>query len=313
MYPWGHGRRYNSYADYIKKTFGSRVQKLSIDAGFTCPNRDGSKGLGGCSYCDNDAFNPSYCDPKKTVQQQIAEGIEFHENRYRRANRYLAYFQAYSNTYAPLSYLKNIYEQALSFPNIAGLVIGTRPDCIDEEKLAYFADLASKVYIQIEYGIESCYDRTLQRINRGHSFQDTLHALDLSSKYNLRIGAHMIFGLPGESKEDMLAEAKILSELPVQSLKFHQLQIMRNTKMEKEYKLYPEDFLQFALKDYIDFVIDFTEMLNPEMVIERFSGEAPPRFLVKSEWGLLRNDQILNLIEERMKERDSWQGKYYSH
>jgi uncharacterized protein len=311
-YPWGHMRRFNSYAEYMKKIFGTRVQKLSIDAGFSCPNRDGSKGRGGCTYCDNDAFNPSYCDPQKTVSQQISEGIEFHQNRYRRAGSYLAYFQAYSNTYAALSELKKIYEPALNFPNVAGLVIGTRPDCIDEDKVKYFAGLSESVYIQIEYGIESCYDKSLQRINRGHTFSDTVKALELTAKYKLRTGAHLIFGLPGETRQEMLAEAKILSGLPLHSLKFHQLQIMRKTKMEKEYLEKPGDFYNFSLEEYIEFIIDFIERLNPGIVIERFSGEAPPRFLAGPNWGLLRNDQILNLIEKEMELRDTWQGKHFN-
>jgi uncharacterized protein len=311
MYPWGHQRRFNSYAEYFKKEFGGRVQKLAIDAGFTCPNRDGTQGHNGCTYCDNDAFNPSYCHPETSVKFQIEEGIEFHARRYRRATRDLAYFQPYSNTYAPLEKLKEIYSQALSFPEIAGLVIGTRPDCIDDEKLDYFRHLSSSYYIILEFGIESCYDRTLKRINRGHTFDDTINAFEKTSALGLKTGAHIIFGLPGESKEDMMKEAGILSALPIDNIKFHQLQIIKGTRMAEEYKIQPADFVQFSLDEYIEFIIDFVEMLNPGFVIERFAGEVPPKYLEGSGWGLIRNDQILNRIEKRMEERETWQGKNF--
>jgi len=309
MYPWNHHRRFNSYAEYFKKEFGGRVQKLAIDAGFTCPNRDGSKGHGGCTYCDNDAFNPSYCHPDKPVRKQIEEGIEFHSNRYRRASRYLAYFQPYSNTYASLDKLKEIYSQALEFPEIIGLVIGTRPDCIDEQKLDFFKMLSESHYIMLEYGIESCYNHTLERINRGHTFEEAVKALDLSSRFEIKTGIHLIFGLPGETKQDMMKEAEMISALPVNNVKFHQLQIIKGTRMEKEFIEKPGDFLQFTLDEYIEFVIDFTENLNPDFVIERFAGEVPPRFLAGPGWGLIRNDQILGRIEKRMEERNTWQGK----
>lgn len=309
MYPWNHHRRFNSYAEYFKKEFGGRVQKLAIDAGFTCPNRDGSKGRGGCTYCDNNAFNPSYCHPDKTVTQQIEEGVEFHANRYRRASRFLAYFQPYSNTYAPLEKLKEIYNQALAFPDIIGLVIGTRPDCIDEQKLGYFRELADHHYIMLEYGIESCYNRTLARINRGHSFEDAVHALELTSGYGLKTGAHLIFGLPGETIENMIKEAEIVSSLPIQNIKFHQLQIIKGTRIATEYHAKPQDFINFTLEEYIEFIIDFTEQLNPSFVIERFAGEVPPRFLAGPGWGLIRNDQVLVMIEKRMEERQTWQGR----
>ncbi len=311
MYSWGHTRRFNAYANYFRKEFGERVQKLSIDAGFTCPNRDGTKGRGGCTYCDNEAFNPSYCKPEKSITQQIREGIEFHKVRYRRASHFLAYFQAFSNTYAPLDELKRIYEEALNIKGVAGLVIGTRPDCIDEEKLAYFRKLSQSKYVILEYGIESCHDRTLRRINRGHTFEDSVEAIRNTARRGIKVGAHIIFGLPGETVEDMLKEAEILSALPIDNIKFHQLQILKNTLMAKEFETYPDEFVAFTLAEYIEFIIDFTEKLNPEIVIERFAGEVPPRYLASSGWGLVRNDQILNKIEKRMEERDTWQGKAF--
>jgi uncharacterized protein len=311
MYPWGNVRRFNSYAEYFKKQFGGRVQKLAIDAGFTCPNRDGSKGLGGCTYCDNDAFNPSYCHPGKSITMQIEEGIEFHSRRYRRASRYLAYFQPYSNTYAPLEKLKEIYSQALSFPEITGLVIGTRPDCIDKEKLEYFKNLSDSHYIMLEYGLESCYNKTLKRINRGHTFEETLSALEMASQFDLKTGVHLIFGLPGENRDEMMNEADIISTLQINNIKFHQLQIIKGTRMAAEYTEHPEDFHFFPLDDYIEFIIDFVEKLNPAFVIERFAGEVPPRYLAGTGWGLIRNDQVLTRIEKRMEERNTWQGRKF--
>lgn len=313
MYPWNHHRRFNSFAEYFKKEFGGRVQKLAIDAGFTCPNRDGSKGRGGCTYCDNDAFNPSYCQPEKSVNHQIEEGIEFHARRYRRAFRYLAYFQPYSNTYAPLDKLKEIYSQALARPEIIGLVIGTRPDCIDEEKLEYFSELARDHYLMLEYGIESCYNHTLERINRGHSFEDAVNALKMTSSYGIKTGAHFIFGLPGESRNEMMQEVEIINSLPIQNIKFHQLQIIKGTLMAREYSDKPGDFVQFPLEDYIEFIIDFIEKLNPGFVIERFAGEVPPRFLAAPGWDLIRNDQVLARIEKRLEERNTWQGKEFKN
>jgi radical SAM protein (TIGR01212 family) len=287
------------------------VQKLSIDAGFTCPNRDGSKGRGGCSYCNNDAFNPSYCDPKKPVEQQITEGMEFHAWRYKKPASFLAYFQPYSNTYAPLEELKTIYGQALRFPEITGLVIGTRPDCIDDEKLEYFAQLAKTHYVIIEYGIESCYNKTLERINRGHTFEKSVEAIMKTSAAGLKAGAHLIFGLPGESREEMMAEAAMLSKLPLTNIKFHQLQIIKGTRMEREYRQKPEDFDFFGLDEYISFIVDFVERLNPDFIIERFAGEVPPRFKVDPGWGLVRNEKIVEMVEAELDSRNSFQGKHF--
>ncbi len=311
VFPWGHDKRYNSYARHFIRQFGQRVQKVSVDAGFTCPNRDGNKGYGGCTYCNNDAFNPSYCSPEKPIRQQIEEGIEFHARRYRRAGKFLAYFQAYSNTYDSLRNLRRIYEEALAVDNIAGLVIGTRPDCIDDEKLAYFGELSQKVYLIIEYGIESCYNPTLENINRGHTFEDAVEAIEKTADYGIKTGAHLILGLPGETKEQMIAQADILSKLPLNNLKLHQLQIVKGTKMARDYMLKPEKFRFFDLEEYADLVIDFLEKLNPDIVVERFAGEVPPRFIAGPHWGPLRYDRILQKIEQRFEERNTWQGRFF--
>jgi hypothetical protein len=291
--------------------YGSRVQKVSIDAGFTCPNRDGSKGTGGCTYCDNRAFNPSYCLTAKPVTRQIEEGIEFHRNRYRRSDSYLAYFQAYSNTYASIETLNKLYSEALEHEDIKGLIIGTRPDCVNNEILDFLTEVSKKCFLAVEYGIESCYDKTLVRINRGHSFREAVDALEATAGRGLNPGAHFIFGLPGETMEEMLKEAEIISELPLKTVKLHQLQIIRGTRMEKEFQRYPSDFENFTWENYLDFIIRFIERLNPAIVVERFTGEAPPRFLAREAWGKKRTDQIIRLIEKKLEELDTWQGRCY--
>ncbi len=312
IFPWGHERRFNAYSNYFRKLYGARVQKVSVDAGFTCPNRDGSRGIGGCTYCNNDAFNPSYCIPSKSVTQQIEEGVTFHKWRYSEAVSYLAYFQAYSNTYGSIDVLKKFYEEALEYPGVAGLVIGTRPDCIDKEKLEYLKKLSEKHYIAVEYGIESCYDKTLLRINRGHSYEEAVKAVELTASMGINTGAHFIFGLPGESREEMMNQAEIISSLPLTTVKFHQLQIIKGTVMEKEFAANPSDFELFSWEEYLDFFIRFLERLNPSFVVERFTGEAPLRFLTGEGWGKKRTDQIVSLIEKRLEELDTWQGRLYS-
>ncbi len=311
QYIWGHNRRFNAYSNYFKRILGERVQKVTIDAGFTCPNRDGSISWGGCTYCNNQAFNPSYCNPQKSIAQQIEEGIEFHEKRYRRSSHFLAYFQAFSNTHAPLENLKRIYSQALEQERIIGLVIGTRPDCIDDEKLEYFSKLAEKYYIIIEYGIESCNNETLKLINRGHNFGKAVEAIEKTHRAGIHTGAHFIFGLPNETFSDWMQWAQIISELPLDTIKFHQLQIIKDTPMAVLFNEKPELFHSFSLLEYTEFIIDFLEKLSPHLIIERFAGEVPPRFLEHSLWGLIRNDQILQKIEKRLAERNTFQGRLF--
>ena len=309
-FAWSTERRFNAYSEYLKKRFAGQVQKVAVNAGFTCPNRDGTKGLGGCTFCNNDAFNPSYCVEDKSVEKQIQEGIEFHKKRYKRATQYLAYFQAFSNTYASLENLKTIYQPALRHPDIIGLVIGTRPDCINHEMLKYFRDVAEKKYVILEYGIESCYDKTLRRINRGHSFAQVQEVIERTHNMGIRSGGHLIFGLPGETREQMLTGVKIISNLLLDNIKFHQLQIFKGTTMESEFQERPEDFSLFGFEDYVEFCIDYVERLNPRFVIERIAGESPPRFIVTNFWNK-RYDQILNYFEKRLQERNTWQGRIY--
>ncbi len=321
-------KRYNSFVGYYRSMYGERLQKLVLDAGFSCPNRDGTVGLGGCTYCDNAAFHPGYSTPGKPLLVQIEEGIEFQKVRYPRVRHYLAYFQAYSNTYGPLERLKSVYEEVLSHPEVVGIVIGTRPDCIDEEKLDYLAALAGGQVLHgwhrsllkpvdaplvvVEYGIESCSDATLRRINRGHDFACARRAVEMTAARGIDTGAHFILGLPGETPRMMLEQCDLISSLPLRSVKFHQLQIVKGTAMEKEYAACPSDFYRPGLDEYLDFIIDILERLRPDLYIERVAGEVPPRFVNDTPWGLVRNFEILRMLDKRLEERDTWQGRLYS-
>ncbi|MDY0217162.1 MAG: TIGR01212 family radical SAM protein [Bacteroidales bacterium] len=307
-----NNKPYNSYSDYFRKIFGERVQKLTLDAGFTCPNRDGTKGLNGCIFCDNNAFNPSYCMPEKSITTQLLEGIEFHQKRYRRAVSYLAYFQAYSNTYAEIETLRKKYLEALSVPNVIGLVVGTRPDCITEEICELLAELSKERYIAVEIGIESIYDKTLQTVHRGHDFNEVVRALNLLKRNNLKTGGHFIFGLPDETPEDWMKALPIINKLPLDTIKFHQLQLIKNTEIEKMYQTQPERFFRMNMLEYIQFIVNFTEQLNPDFVIERFAGEVPPRYLADANWGIIRYDLVLREIEAEFVKRESFQGKLYT-
>ncbi|MEN8226896.1 MAG: TIGR01212 family radical SAM protein [Bacteroidota bacterium] len=310
IYPWGTGRRLNAYSDYFKKRFGERVQKITIDAGFTCPNRDGTRGRGGCTFCDNKAFNPSYNDPGKSIAEQIRQGMEFHRTRYRKASQYLAYFQAYTNTYADLSSLKSRYDQALEIPGIIGIVIGTRPDCVDEEKLDYFRELSERSYVVVEYGIESLSNKTLQRVNRGHDVEKSIWAIRETAKRGIRVGGHMIIGLPGETEEDFLESAIQLSQWPLNNIKFHQLQVIRGTAMEAEFQNRPEDFVDLTMEEYLQLMREILERLNPAFVVERIAGEVSPGMSLREGWGV-RYDVVLRTFEELLEQHDTWQGKYY--
>jgi len=287
------------------------VQKVSINAGFTCPNRDGSIGYGGCAYCTNEAFIPAYCIPDSSVTEQIEKGIAFHRKRYRRADSYLAYFQAYTNTYAGIDRLKSLYEEALCHPAVTGLVIGTRPDCVSSELLDYLAQLARDRFVTVEYGIETVSDVTLKRINRGHTFADAVRAVAETSGRGIRTGAHLIFGLPGESRSQITASAEVISSMPVNILKIRQLQLITGTVMAKEFRDKPEEFDLYSPDDYISLVISFLERLNPAIMIDRISGESPPRMLDDPRSWSLRSNEILQLFAQRLEEQETWQGRLF--
>lgn len=308
-YSWGHKRRYNDFPTYFRSIFNERVQKVSVDAGFTCPNRDGTKGVGGCAYCNNKTFKPTYCKLENSVTSQVEQGINFFAKKYK-SMLFLAYFQAYTNTYAPLEDLKKLYEEALEHPKVVGLVISTRPDCISEELLDYLAELQKKVYVMVELGLESHLDRTLENINRGHDFAESVWAIEETAKRGINNCAHLILGLPGESRAELLGQAKVISKLPVKNLKLHQLQIHKGTLLEKEYAQKPEAFNLYTAEEYIDLVVDYLEVLNPDIIVERFISQAPPEMLIAPKWGL-KNFEFVAKVEKRLQERDTWQGKLF--
>lgn len=303
--------KYNDYGTWLKNQLGFKVQKISLNAGFTCPNRDGTLGVGGCTYCNNQTFNPAYCQTEKSVTQQLEEGKRFFARKYPEM-KYLAYFQAYTNTYGNLSDLVSKYEEALSVRDVVGLVIGTRPDCMPDELLDYLAGVNKRAFLVVEYGIESVYDRTLLRINRGHSHAATVSAIVRTARRGIRTGGHVILGLPGESRDDLIGEATILSELPLTTLKLHQLQLIKGTKMAEEYFDAPSDFHLFTADEYVDLVIDFIEHLNPSFVLERFVSQSPASLLAVEGWGL-KNYEFVDKVRKRMDERDAMQGRLYNN
>lgn len=308
---WGHHRRFNAYSNFLQKKFGERVQKIAVDAGFSCPNRDGKIGTGGCSFCSNDAFRPKFCDTKKSIHEQLKVGIEHYKNRYKTPQQFMAYFQAYSNTYASIEVLEKRYREALSFPEVTAICIGTRPDCVDDEVLDLLEDISKDYFVSVEFGIESIFDDTLEKVNRGHGFEQTVSMLNRTAARGLHTGGHIIFGLPGETEEMMLYEAAVLSKLPLDSIKFHQLQILKNTPMESYFKNYPDEFKQFSLDEYLVFLITFLEHFSPDIVIERIASEIPVEFLVHTAWAKVRYEQIVTKLEKLLKAKDSWQGKYF--
>jgi len=308
-FSWGSEKRYNDFSGYFKAKFNGRVQKISIDAGFTCPNRDGLRGTGGCSYCNNQTFSPAYCNLEKSVSDQLDEGIEFFSRKYT-SMKYLAYFQAYSNTYAPLENLKKLYEEALTHSKVIGLVIATRPDCLTSETLDYLHELAQKNYIMLEFGLESHLNSSLEKMNRGHSFEESVWALKETARRNIHSCAHLILGLPGETDADWLDQARIISQLPVENLKLHQLQIHKGTRLFKEFRDYPDKFQLFTVEIYLDLTVRYLELLNPKIIVERFVSEAPDDLLVAPRWGL-KNFEFTAKLEKLLEERDTWQGRLF--
>ena len=303
-------KRYNDFSSFIRRKFNTRVQKVSIDAGFTCPNKDGTKGVGGCTYCNNNTFNPDYCKPIKPITQQINEGIEFFSKKYK-TQKYLAYFQAFTNTYAPIADLKKMYEEALDHEDVIGLVVATRPDCIKDEVLDYLEELAAAGnFIKLEFGLESTKNETLEVINRCQTHEEAIDAFKRADGRGLHLGGHLILGLPGETKEDMMNHAKMVSQLPINTLKIHHLQIVKHTMMAVQFKKTPEMFTFMELEEYIDFVVDFVEKLKPEIIIERFFSESPASMLIHPKYGL-KNFEVKHLVEKRLEEREAMQGRLF--
>ena len=301
--------RYNELSVWFSKIFPFKVQKISLNAGFTCPNRDGSVGYGGCTYCNNQTFNPAYCRTEKSVTEQLEEGKQFFARKYP-GMKYLAYFQAYTNTYGELQELKRKYEEALQVPDVVGIVIGTRPDCMPDELLDYLEELNRRTFLIVEYGVESTDNGTLKRINRGHTFEVAEEAIRRTAERGIRVGAHIILGLPGETREMLIRQAGILSTLPLTTLKLHQLQLIKGTRMAAEYAENPTDFHLYTADEYIDLAIDYVEHLRPDIVLERFVSQSPKELLIAPDWGL-KNHEFTDKVKKRMRERDSFQGKKY--
>ena len=300
---------YNEFSDFLKDVFPGKVQKISLNAGFTCPNRDGTKGFGGCTYCNNQTFSPEYCHTEKSITRQLEEGVAFFARKYPEM-RYLAYFQAYTNTYDATERLIAKYEEALRFPGVCGLIVGTRPDCMPGDLLDYFSDLSKHSFVLVEYGVESTLDKTLRRINRGHTYAEAEEAIRRTASQGIYTGAHLILGLPGESREEILSHAGRISKLPLTTLKLHQLQLIRNTRMAKEFEESPADFHLYSVDEYIDLVIDFVERLNPDIVVERFVSQSPKELLIAPDWGL-KNYEFTAKVLKRFAERNTWQGRRY--
>ena len=298
--------RYNDYGSFLQQHFAGKVQKISINGGFTCPNRDGTVGHGGCTFCNNQTFNPDYCRSELSVTAQLQEGIRFFARKYP-AMRYLAYFQAYTSTYDDLPQLIARYEEALAVDGVVGIIIGTRPDCMPPALLDYLSQLAQRTFVTVEYGVESTLDSTLQRINRGHDYACAVDAITRTAKAGITTGAHLILGLPGESHEDMLSHATRLSQLPLHTIKLHQLQLIRGTVMGNEYLAHPGHFTIPDIDTYIDRAIDFAELLRPDIVIERFVSQSPAELLIAPHWGV-KNHEFTARLLRRMRERDTFQG-----
>jgi radical SAM protein (TIGR01212 family) len=290
--------KYRYFGDFLSTIFPYKVQKISVNAGFTCPNRDGTKGFGGCTYCNNQTFSPGYAATGKSVTQQLEEGVGFFAGKYPDM-KYLAYFQAYTNTYDTVERLLDCYREALSFHNVEGLVIGTRPDCMPDRLLDELETIAKKHFLLIEYGIESTDNRTLQLINRCHTFEDAVETIERTHRRGIYCGTHLILGLPGESRETMLTHADRISSLPLTTVKIHQLQLIRGTAMERQYRENPGQFHFFTVEEYIDLCADFVRRLNPDFYIERFISQSPPELLVLPGWGL-KNHEFLAKLKAKL-------------
>ena len=301
------------YADmgsYLVARFPYKVQKISLHAGFSCPNRDGTKGRGGCTYCNNQTFSPDYCHTGRSITEQLDEGIAFFARKYPDM-KYLAYFQAYTNTYGATPYLAACYEEALAHDGVVGLIIGTRPDCMPPDLLAYLSDLARDRYLMVEYGIESTCDETLARVNRGHDYASAVDAVRRTAEAGIPVGAHMILGLPGESRETILSHAGRLSALPLTMVKLHQLQLIRGTRLAQEYEQGLADIYPYTVTEYVDLAIDFIERLRPDIVVERFVSQSPDALLIAPRWGL-KNHEFTARLLQRMRERNTWQGRLWA-
>ncbi len=298
---------YNSYSKFLKETFGQRVQKVAVHAGFTCPNRDGTVAYGGCTYCNIDSFTPEAARARIPIKEQVRSGIDYWKTRHD-IKAFMIYFQPYSNTYAPLEHLKKLYEEALEHSEVVGISVGTRPDCIDDEKLAYFEELSKDTFVTIEYGIESVHDETLRLINRGHDYNCTKTGIQKTAGQGIHVCAHVILGFPYETEKQMLKTAEEISKLPLNFIKIHNLHIVRYTELAKEYIKNP--FHIFTFNEWVDMVCRFLERLNPQFIVERLSGDAPKKLLIEPQW-CRDSAKIIYAVQQELKRRGTYQGKLF--
>ncbi len=303
--------QWNDYSSYIRRTFGQRVQKISVNAGFTCPNRDGKISKEGCIYCTNKSFSPFYCNSDDSILEQLRKGIDFFSPKYK-AQKYLAYFQTYTNTYDNINVLRRKYEEALSVDGVIGLVISTRPDCVNDEIMRLLADYAKEKYVEIEFGLESTKNTALELINRGHTYEQAVDAIMLAQKYGIMSGVHLILGLPYETEDDFYLHAEKISQLPISTLKLHQMQVLKGTRLESLYFENKSLFADLSLENYVRIVANFLDMLNPEIIVERLTSESPREMVLYPDWNGRKNFEVSHIVNAFMKKNGMFQGRRFN-
>lgn len=296
---------YKEFGTWLQAELGCKAQKLSVDAGLTCPNRDGTLGRGGCSFCDNRTFNPAYCRQGGSITDQLEAGKRFFARKYP-TMKYLAYFQSYSNSYGTLSHLKELYEEALRVPDVVGLVIGTRPDCMPDALLEYLEELNRRTFLLVEYGVESANEETLVRVNRGHTFAQARECIIRTAQRGIRVGVHMILGFPWETRSELIRQAQLIASLPITTLKLHQLQVIRGTQLAREYELQPWPLP--TAEEYVDLVLEYISHLPPSLVLERFVSQSPPEYVIAPRWGL-KNHEFSALVKKAIQKRSTQLGQ----
>lgn len=297
-------KHYNDFSTWLRRQLGCKVQKISIDAGFSCPNRDGTLTTGGCVFCDNKAFSPAYCRGNKSVKRQVEDGISFFKKKYKDM-KYLAYFQAFTNTHAPVEYLKSLYEEALSIEDVVGIVIGTRPDCVSDDILNYLEELNRQTFMIVEYGIESTDNKMLKRINRGHTYECSVRAIERTKERDILVGGHVILGLPGMTEEDCIREVERLNNTQLDILKLHQLQVVKDTRLAEEYLEKP--FKVFNIDEYIRLVATLIQHIRPDMILDRFISQSPAEMLIAPKWGI-KNYEFANALDNYLAKNNIYQG-----
>ena len=296
---------YKEFGTWLQAELGCKAQKLSVDAGLTCPNRDGTLGRGGCTFCDNRTFNPAYCRQGGSITDQLEAGKRFFSRKYP-SMKYLAYFQSYSNSYGTLSHLKDLYEEALRVPDVVGLVIGTRPDCMPDALLEYLEELNRRTFLLVEYGVESANEETLVRVNRGHTFAQARECIIRTAQRGIRVGVHMILGFPWETRSELIRQAQLIASLPITTLKLHQLQVIRGTQLAREYELHPWPLP--TAEEYVDLVLEYISHLPPSLVLERFVSQSPPEYVIAPRWGL-KNHEFSALVKKAIQKRSTQLGQ----